>query len=109
MFDKEFLIAALNRALWTGAEAMLSMLTVGTSVFKADWIQIVGITLMAMLVAFLKCIVFGMPEVKKDGKFIIDDTDPMKTHWTLQYDGDPETLKVGDKVTFEVVADKEEI
>ena len=100
--NREFIEAMIIRAVRTGAQTILSMLTVGMAITDLNWLQAISITLTAMLISVLTSIVTGLPEAGTDGAFIVDDTDPDTTRWILEYDGDPDDLKVGDKLTFEV-------
>ena len=88
--------------LRTGAQTLLSLITIGMGITDIDWAQAISVTLMAMLMSLLTAIATGLPEVSADGAFIVDNTDPDVTRWILQYDGNPDDLKPGDNVTFEV-------
>lgn len=68
--ENDFFMAALTRAIRTGAQTALSMLTIGMGVFDVKWLELLSITLMAMLVSILTSIVTGLPETQIDG--IID-------------------------------------
>lgn len=64
---KEFLTAALIRALHTFAQTALGMITVGSTFADVNWIQVLSVSGMAALVSILKSIAIGLPEVKKAG------------------------------------------
>lgn len=66
-WTKEFWMAALNRAIRTGAQAALSMIVVGVSFFDVDWLAVLGVVLTSMAVSILTSIVAGIPETKIDG------------------------------------------
>lgn len=66
-FTKDFFIAALIRALKTGAQVMLSMITVGAAITSFDWIQILSITATSVVYSMLTSIVFGIPEGEYQG------------------------------------------
>lgn len=66
-WTKEFWMAALNRAIRTGAQAALSMIVVGVSFFDVDWLAVLGVVLTSMVVSILTSIVTGLPETKIDG------------------------------------------
>lgn len=100
--EKELIKAMLIRSLRTGAQTMLSFITIGQAIMDINWFDAISITATAMVVSILTSVVTGLPEVGQQGTFLIDDTDPETTRWTLQYNGDPNELKPGDKVTFEV-------
>lgn len=65
--ENDFFMAALTRAIRTGAQTALSMLTIGMGIFDVKWLELLSITLMAMLVSVLTSIVTGLPETKIDG------------------------------------------
>ena len=100
---KMFFQAALIRAIRTGIQSFLSLVTVGCGLFDVDWKTIISVSLMSMLVSFLSAIATGLPEVSVNaGSFVIDNTDPANTRMHLQYSGVPEDLKPGDSVKFDV-------
>ena len=76
---------SLVRAIWTFAETALGFLTVGAAFYEVDWIQIGSVALTAAIISFLKSIVLGVPEAKRDGKLLIDDSGD-NTKWLLQVD-----------------------
>lgn len=91
VIDKDFFIAALIRAIRTGAQTALSMLAVGMGLFDVKWLELLSITLMAMLISVLTSIVAGLPETKIDG--IIDISE--------QPDG-IDGAQVGDVIRFKI-------
>lgn len=103
MVNKKILEAALIRALWTAASVVVSMLAVNATIYDVDWKAILGSVSIAALTSFLKSILVGMPETATNGMLIADNDDPDVTKWTLRYDGDPNDLSPGDRVTFSVV------
>lgn len=66
-WTKDFWMAALNRAIRTGAQAALSMIVVGVSFFDVDWLAVLGVVLTSMVVSILTSIATGLPETKIDG------------------------------------------
>ena len=66
-WTKDFWMAALNRAIRTGAQAALSMITVGVAIFDVDWLAVLGVVATSMVVSILTSIVAGIPETKIDG------------------------------------------
>ena len=95
---KDFLKAAVIRAIRTGIQTVLSMLTVGQAITDVNWIQVLSVTLTAMLISLLTAILTGLPEAESDGAFLVADD-----FWTLQLkDKMPEDINVGDRLTFEV-------
>lgn len=74
-FTKDFFIAALIRALKTGAQVMLSMLTVGAAITSFDWVQILSISATSFIYSILTSIVFGIPEGEYQGSLSFSKTD----------------------------------
>lgn len=89
-WTKEFWMAALNRAIRTGAQAALSMITVGVAIFDINWVGVLGIVGTSMVVSILTSIVAGIPETKIDGVISAD-----------QFEG-VENINAGDIVRFRV-------
>jgi len=66
-FSKEFLKAALIRAIRTGAQTAVSLIAVGVSVFDVNWKTVLGITLTSMVASILTSLATDLPETKIDG------------------------------------------
>lgn len=66
---KEFWISAGKRALYTFAETMIGMITVGQAFTEVNWTHILSVSAVAAIVSFAKSIVIGMPEVSKEEVF----------------------------------------
>lgn len=66
MFNKDFWIAATNRAVRTIAQTAVA--TIGTSAVMADinWIAVGSASLLAGLLSVLTSIATGLPEVKDE-------------------------------------------
>lgn len=83
-FTKDFFKAAMIRAARTGAQVLLSMITVGMSITDLDWISALSVTAMSMLVSLLTAVATGLPESKIDGVATFDEiytepgTEPIK-------------------------------
>lgn len=90
--SKDFYEAALIRAIRTGAQTALSLLTLGVGVFDVDWLEVISITIMAMIVSVLTSIVTGLPETTIDG--VIDISE--------QPEGFIEGSQAGDIVRFKL-------
>lgn len=73
--NKEWLKAALIRAIKTMAQTALSMITVGMAIKDIDWIQLVSITLVAGLYSILTSIA-GLPETAKGTIIMNTEVDP---------------------------------
>lgn len=68
-FTKDFLFATIIRAIWTMAQAMLSMVTVGMAITEINWTHAVSISLVAGVYSILKSIVVGLPEIAPEVDF----------------------------------------
>lgn len=66
-WTKDFVIAALVRAVKTAAQVMLSMLTVGAAITSFNWVQIMSISATSFIYSILTSIVFGIPEGEYQG------------------------------------------
>lgn len=64
---KEFLTAALIRALRTFAQASLGMITVGSAFSEVNWLQVLSVSGVSAVLSILTSIATGLPEVKKAG------------------------------------------
>ena len=93
-WTKDFWMAALNRAIRTGAQAALSMIVVGVSFFDVDWLAVLGVVLTSMVVSILTSIATGLPETKIDG--YVDAS---------QFE-DVENINAGDVVRLKVKEDE---
>lgn len=93
-WTKDFWMAALNRAIRTGAQAALSMIVVGVSFFDVDWLAVLGVVLTSMAVSILTSIATGLPETKIDG--YVDAS---------QFE-DVENINAGDVVRLKVKEDE---
>lgn len=96
--SKDFFKAALLRAIRTGAQTALSLLTLGVGIFDVDWLEVISITIMAMIVSILTSIVTGLPETTIDG--VIDISE--------QPEGFIEGSQAGDIVRFKLTDSSDE-
>ena len=64
---KEFLTAALIRALRTFAQAAIGMITVGSAFSEVNWLQVLSVSGVSAVLSILTSIATGLPEVKKAG------------------------------------------
>ena len=64
---KEFLIAALIRALRTFAQAAIGMIAVGSAFSAVNWLQVLSVSGVSAVLSILTSIATGLPEVKKAG------------------------------------------
>ena len=96
----EFLKATLIRAVRTAAQVALGMITVGAAISDIDWAKVASVSAVSAVYSILTSIVSKPPEIQSQGKFLIDDSNPEKTLWTLKLDCMPEDLKPGESVRF---------
>lgn len=64
---KEFLIAALIRALRTFAQAAIGMIAVGSAFADVNWLEVLSVSGVSAVLSILTSIATGLPEVKKAG------------------------------------------
>lgn len=102
IFDKDLLLSALKRAVWTFLQSVLGMLTVGVAVTEFDWKSIVLVSITAAIISFLKSMVVGTPEASTEGTLMIDTTDPDKDYYLMSFDSDLEDFKSRKTVVFKV-------
>ena len=95
-FTKDFFKAAAIRAIRTGAQVMLSMIAVGMALTDVDWLNVLSVTVMAMIVSVLTSIVTDLPEAKIDGTATIDN---------ILYENDAQ-IKPGDTIRLKVTEEE---
>ena len=101
-FDKNLIMAAFKRAVWTFLQSVVGMLVVGTRIQDFDWATIISVSATAALISFIKSIVVGTPETTTEGTLMIDTNDPDKDLYLMQFDKELEELKNRKTVTFKV-------
>jgi len=62
---KEFLIAALIRAVRTFAQTAVSMIAVGAAFSEIDWLRVLSVSGVAFVLSILTSLATGLPEVNK--------------------------------------------
>ena len=62
---KEFLIAALIRAVRTFAQTAVSMIAVGAAFSEVDWLRVLSVSGVAFVLSILTSLATGLPEVGK--------------------------------------------
>ena len=108
-FPKEWLKAALIRALRTAGEAALAYLTavkfaLGMPMDSVNWIGCASAAVAGAFYALVLALA-GLPEATHDdGVLMIDVTDPQVDKYLLQANVDLEEFKNRSKVTFRVDA-----
>lgn len=86
---KDWLMAALVRALRTMAQTALSMLTVGMAIKDVDWVQLISISIVAGIISILTSFATGLPEVTTEGSVVVDtEADSGSALLGLKLDGD---------------------
>lgn len=68
---KEWIIAALIRALRTMAQTALSMLTIGMAISDVDWLKLLSVSVVAGVISILTSFATGLPEATTDGDAIL--------------------------------------
>ena len=63
---KEFLIAALIRAIRTFAQTFVSMIAVGAAFTEVDWLHALSVSGVAFVLSVLTSLATGLPEVGKN-------------------------------------------
>ena len=64
---KEFLIAALIRAVRTFAQTAVSMIAVGAAFSEVDWLRALSVSGVAFVLSMLTSLATGLPEVGPAG------------------------------------------
>jgi hypothetical protein len=70
---KEFLIAALIRAVRTFAQTFASMIAVGAAFSEIDWLRALSVSGVAFVLSILTSLATGLPEVEKQPPGMVDD------------------------------------
>lgn len=70
---KEFLIAALIRAVRTFAQTFASMIAVGAAFSEIDWLRALSVSGVAFVLSILTSLATGLPEVEKQPPDEFDD------------------------------------
>ena len=69
---KEWLFAALIRAIRTMAQTALSMVAVGMAISDVDWLKLLSVSVVAGFVSILTSIATGLPEATTNGELFIN-------------------------------------
>ena len=56
--------AAFIRSLWTFCEVAVAVIGAASLVTEVDWLMVFEASVLGFIVAFLKCMITGLPEVK---------------------------------------------
>ena len=65
---KEFLVAALIRAVRTFAQTFASMIAVGAAFSEVEWLRALSVAGVAFVLSVLTSLATGLPEVKAEEK-----------------------------------------
>lgn len=68
---KEWVIAAVIRAVRTMAQTALSMMAVGMAISDIDWLQLLSISVVAGVISILTSFATGLPEVTTEGELVV--------------------------------------
>lgn len=101
--NKEWLKQAGARAIRTGAQTFLTMVTVGQKITELDWVDIAGVIIVAMLYSIATSIALGMPENGNDGKIELSESEDgkgMNAEFSLNFS--MEELKEKDTITLKI-------
>ena len=101
---KEWLKAALIRAIKTAAQVTLSMITIGAAIKDIDWINVASVAAVAFVYSIITSLA-GLPEVGNEedgGTLLIDTTDPDVNRYLFQCDMALEDLATKKRVTYKV-------
>jgi len=97
---KEWLLAALMRALRTVAQTALSLITVGAALEANNWVYILSVAASAGIYSILTSFATGLPETATNGTLQIDMSDPTKDIYRLDLDVDLDKLATQKTVTL---------
>ncbi len=62
---KEFMIAALIRAIRTFAQTFVSMIAVGAAFSEIAWLRVLSVSGVAFVLSIMTSLATGLPEVEK--------------------------------------------
>ena len=91
---REWLIAALTRAIRTFAQTFLGFLAVGMAISDINWAQALSVSAVAALFSIVTAVA-GLPETKVDGTILVDKNDP-DMPFQLEYENDEDIQKIFD-------------
>ena len=72
---KEFLIAALIRAVRTFAQTFASMIAVGAAFSEVEWLRALSVSGVAFVLSILTSLATGLPEVKSQQTELPEETE----------------------------------
>ncbi len=78
IFSRNFWIDALERAVKTFAQALAAVLVVGVPVWEVDWVQALGVAVMAMVLSVVSSVA-SLGVGGSDASLIIPPTAPSES------------------------------
>ena len=102
IFTKEWILAALNRAVRTMAQVALTMFTVGQAFTEVDWKLVISCSVTAGIYSLLTSIVLGTPETKDQGTVNLDNFEGDEVLFLSDLKIDPKDLYDGEILSFKV-------
>lgn len=99
--NKDLMKASLARALWTFGEVFLGMVGSARLFSEVDWPYVMQSCLFATMLAFVKCLMTGLPEVTTLGTIRITD-DGQKESWVFESDLAPADLATKSFAQFKI-------
>lgn len=99
--NKDLMKASFTRALWTFGEVFLGMVGSASIFSEVDWPYVLQSCLFATMLAFVKCLMTGLPEVATLGTIRITD-DGSKESWVFESDLDPADLATKSFAQFKI-------
>jgi len=102
---KDWLVAAITRAVKTAAQVMLGMVTVGAALSDINWVQILSVAAVSAIYSILTSIVMGLPEAQNDGTIILT---PEAAHpFAIEFKQGFDEMAKQSKVSLTVTGDAE--
>ena len=104
-FTKQFIKAALIRAIKTAAQTALGMITVGSAFNEINWAAVASVSGVAALLSILTSIATGIPEAKNDGEVLLNEAGEMTK---IQLNKEIEDVKAGSKFVLNIKQETQE-
>lgn len=99
---KAWIKAAGIRAIKTLAQTAVATIGVSTAMGDVDWKMVLSASVLAAILSLLTSIA-GLPELTEyDGTIVVNESDPEKDVYTLEYNGDLNEIAEKKAVSFVV-------